>query len=134
TNGNGSSCWNFFRPEDWSRDAGEAATIAGITQRVIAQDHVDPARVYMMGISAGGAMAGVMAATYPDLYAATAILAGTPYQGDASGALAAQAMGAHARRMPVMAVMGTADELVNFPVGVSTVQQWLGTNDFVDDG
>ena len=133
-NGNGSRCWNFFRPEDFARGAGEAGTIAGIAQRVIAQHAVDPARVYVMGISAGGAMAGVMAATYPDLYAAAAILAGTPYAGDASGALAVQAMGERAHPMPVMAVMGTADELVVFPVGISTVQQWLGTNDLIDDG
>lgn len=135
-NGNGARCWNWFRPEQITRGVGEAGTIAGITQRVIAEHGVDPQQVLVMGISAGGAMAGVMAATYPDLYSTAVLLAGVPYPAgtDSSGALAAQAMGARAHRMPVMVVQGTADEVVVFPLGVATVQQWLGTNDLVDDG
>lgn len=134
--GNGASCWNWFRPEQIGRDAGEAATIAGITQRVIAQHAVDPARVYVMGISAGGAMAGAMAADYPELYSAAALLAGEAYPlgTDATGAVAAQAMGANARPMPVMIVQGSLDELVPVPAGEANLHQWLGTNDFVDDG
>jgi poly(hydroxyalkanoate) depolymerase family esterase len=135
-NGNGGRCWNWFRPEHVMRGAGEAGTIAGITQRVMDQHRVDPDRVFVMGISAGGAMTGVMAATYPDLYAAAALLAGVPYPlgTDSTGALAAQAMGERAHPMPAMIVQGTADELVVFPLGVATVQQWLGTNDIIDDG
>lgn len=134
--GNGGQCWNWFRPEHIQRDAGEAATLAGITRRVMEQNAVHPDRVYVMGTSAGGAMAGVLGATYPEIYAALAINAGVSYPigADPSGTVAAQAMGAHAQRMPVIVFHGTADEAVVFPTGVEVVQQWLGTNDTVDDG
>src|SRR5262249_5758368 len=84
---------------------------------------------------AGGAMSGIMGATYPDLYAAIGIVAGTPYGGgDLSGAQAAAAMGPYARVMPVIVIHGTLDEVAVFPLGVATVEQWLGTDDIVDDG
>lgn len=134
--GNGGQCWNWFRPEHIQRGAGEAATLAGITRRVMQEHSVDPDRVYVMGISAGGAMTSVMGATYPDLYAALAIFSGVSYPiaTDPTGAVAAQAMGAEARPMPAIVFHGTADEVAVFPAGVEVVQQWLGTNDAVDDG
>ena len=134
--GNGARCWNWFRPEHIQRGAGEAATLAGITQRLMARHHVDPQRVYVAGISAGGAMTGVMGATYPDLYAALGIIAGVPYPmgADPGGVYAAQTMGEHAHRMPAIVIHGTADEATAFPTGIEVVQQWLGTNDVVDDG
>jgi poly(hydroxyalkanoate) depolymerase family esterase len=134
--GNGASCWNWFRPEHIQRGPGEAGTIAGITQRVMEQHAIDLRRVYVMGISAGGAMAGAMAANYPDLFAAAALLAGEAYPlgSDASGALAARAMDANAHPMPVMIVQGSLDELVPIPSGEANLSQWLGTNDLVDDG
>ena len=135
TDGNGGRCWNWFVPEDQQRGAGEPATIAGITQTVMAAHAVDPMRVYVIGVSAGAGMSSIMGATYPDLYAAIGIVAGVPYGGgDLSGAQAAQAMGAHERVMPVFVMHGTADEVAAFPLGVAAVQQWLGTDDLVDDG
>ena len=73
---NPSRCWNWFKHNHQSRQRGEAALIAALTQAVVKAHGIDPERVYIAGLSAGGAMAALVAAAFPEVYAAVGVHSG----------------------------------------------------------
>jgi poly(hydroxyalkanoate) depolymerase family esterase len=76
---NANTCFNWFNPEDITRDSGEAGSIRQMIARMVDDVGIDPHRIFVTGLSAGGAMTSVMLATYPEIFAAGAIIAGLPF-------------------------------------------------------
>ena len=146
-NANGSKCWNWFRPGDQMRDAGEPALLAGLTRQLIETHAVDPHRVFVAGLSAGAAMAVILGTTWPELFAAVGAHSGLPYRAARDVPSAFAAMGgthalrevdaetdAHARRSgrqpapvtPLIVFHGDADHTVAPANGEALVRQAMG--------
>lgn len=132
---NPSKCWNWFRATDQRRDEGEPSLIAGITRRVMQEYSVDPKRVFVAGLSAGGAAAAVMGATYRDLYAAVGIHSGLAYGAatDMPSAFAAMRQGDKGGRqiaaggpIPTIIFHGDRDTTVHPDNGALVVEHAIG--------
>ncbi|WP_245906372.1 extracellular catalytic domain type 1 short-chain-length polyhydroxyalkanoate depolymerase [Teichococcus aestuarii] len=107
-------CFNWFAPDDTRRDSGEAASIRQMVDHMLREHRLDPHRVFVTGLSAGGGMSSALLACYPEVFAAGAILAGLPHGAAASVPQAFEAMfqpkilSAEERAAPVRAASGHA--------------------------
>lgn len=140
-------CWKgIWDPGAEGRDRGDAGAIAAVTRRVIRSWRIDPGRVYVIGISAGGFETSILGAGYPDLYAAIGVHSGAAYMGGGLGCLAEgelptgpaalaraalRAMATHARVVPVIVFHGDRDQVVPYHCGEEALQQWLDTDNLV---
>jgi poly(hydroxyalkanoate) depolymerase family esterase len=136
---NGSHCWNWFKRAHQRRDKGEPAIIAGMTREIVKRYGIDERKVYVAGLSAGGAMAAVMGAAYPELYAAIGIHSGLPV-GSAHdvqsafaamrGAPPASSPGAAAGRVvPAIVFHGDRDATVHPRNGAQVASQCVDRHD-----
>ena len=146
------NCWNWFEPSNQERGSGEPSIIAGVTERVITQYNIDTDRVYVAGISAGGAMTSIMGATYPNLYSAIGVHSGLEYKAasnswaartaqmdggpdpDKQGYLAFLSAREEARVLPTIVFHGEEDEEVDVINAHQALSQWAQTNDYAYDG
>jgi poly(hydroxyalkanoate) depolymerase family esterase len=112
------ACWNLFRPEDQRREQGEAAILANIAVQIARENGVPRDRVFVAGLSAGGAMAATLAATHPDVFVAAGVHSGLPAgcANDVASAFAAmrgnRADKNQTARIPLIVFHGTADTTV----------------------
>jgi poly(hydroxyalkanoate) depolymerase family esterase len=128
---NANLCFNWFEPADTRRGGGEASTIAQMIDTMIARHGVDGQRVFVTGLSAGGAMTSAMLAAYPEKFAGGAILAGLPHGAAASVQEAFQQMRTHT---PTRRTSGRSiGEASAHRGGWPTVSIWHGTADSVVD-
>jgi poly(hydroxyalkanoate) depolymerase family esterase len=129
---NPQKCWNWFRSADQQRGSGEPAVIAALTRSLVQKHALDARRVYAAGLSAGGAMAAVLGATYPDVYAAIGVHSGLPFGAarDLPSAFAAMKQGGGTERVvePVPAIVfhGDRDITVDPCNGAAVIEQFMG--------
>lgn len=132
---NSSRCWNWFHEKDQMRDQGEPSIIAGITRDIMASHNIDPAQVYVAGLSAGGAMATIMGTVYPELYAAVGVHSGLPFAAahDLPSALAAMkgkfaTPRAPGTSIPIIVFHGDRDTTVSPAAGDAVLAQGKASN------
>ena len=146
---NAQACWNWFQQGHQARGAGEPASIAAVVRELIGTTSpltIDPRRVFVAGLSAGGAMAAILGATYPDLFAAVAVHSGLASgsatsvpaafsamargarRPGACGRAAHAAMGDHARPVPSIVVHGSSDRTVAPINGDQALEQSMTAN------
>ena len=143
------ACWNWFDAGHQRRDAGEPSIIAGLIADVMTRFPADPARVHIAGVSAGAAMAGLVAVAYPERFATLVSVSGVPWRaatnvaqaltvmqrgaGDAlpTADMVLQAMGERRRALPVLIVHGGADAVVSVRNADETSTQWVAVHDRV---
>jgi poly(3-hydroxybutyrate) depolymerase len=144
--GPANQCWKFPYPPAWTRDSSDAGAIADMTRRVMATLTIDPERVFVIGVSAGGLMASIEAAAYPDLFAAVGIVQSAGYVDwpcfttgigipvTLSAQLAHLQMGPRARVVPRFVIGSDAD--LAFPAACAdkALEQGLRTNNLVLSG
>lgn len=130
-------CWRWYEAAHQHRGGGEPAALVGIVRQVLAEDErwrIDPRRVYVAGLSAGGAMALTLASTYPDVFAAAGVHSAPPYRSATHVGQALPAMSARtdvpvpepgAVVAPTVVVQGGADSVVRAANGDRVVDQWL---------
>ena len=140
---NSQQCFNWFTERNTARDSGEAGSIAAMVEHLSNVHGVDPRRVFITGLSAGGAMTAAMLASYPELFAAGAVIAGLPFRAavSVSGALEVMANGDrrtgaeaaaivraasdHAGPWPRLSVWhGTGDTIVSQDNATALISQW----------
>lgn len=97
---NPGTCFNWFAPDDIRRGEGEVESIAAAIRAMIAEHAIDPGRVFVTGLSAGGAMTAAMLACYPEMFAGGAIIAGLPYGSASNVREALEAMRSAPSRTP----------------------------------
>lgn len=148
-------CFNWFREQDIKPGEGEVGSVASMVRHALAHYPIDPARVYLYGVSSGGALSSALAACEPDLFAGVGIFAGAPYRA-ANNTLDARLVirnprvldpaqwgrmvtDLHPKRTkpypPVIVVHGTNDGVVDMGHGQALVAQWTavaGTDSIVD--
>ena len=144
---NALACFHWYRRRDTERGQGEARSIWQMVQRMMTEHAIDRRRVFITGLSAGGAMTNVMLATYPDVFAAGAIIAGLPYAAASNLQEAIQCMSPGTKRAaqdwgdrvraaypgigprPEFSIWhGDADDIVQSVNAEETVKQWLNVH------
>lgn len=139
-------CWNWFDPSSHMGN-GEAAIIAGMVREVVKDHNVDPSRIYVAGLSAGGALASALASCYAEMFAACAIHSGLMFQAASSPSAARPAMqngserdpekvgesafeisGGKVNAMPVLVIHGDADDIVHPINAEQIIAQFLAMN------
>lgn len=132
TSANPMRYWNWFEPDGQRRGAGEPAILAGIVDEIAREHGVDRERVYVAGFSAGAAMAAVLGAAYPDVFAAVGVHSGLPHgcAHDVASAFAAMRGATQVRPLdrpvPVIAFHGDADPTVAVDNAARVVEQFSG--------